>query len=441
VSEVVARNRQPTLAPPLATAAEVEAALAAAERSRREVFDAYPTDRIVTALVRAAGDWLDPSEQLRSSAIDEVARATGLHRDMVATGIDFIFSAVTADGLHRLARDRGLTANRGPRAVFYSLAGNVPGQGVPAIARALLSRSIAIVRDSERQPAISAAFRETLHRYEPALAAMVVPVAWSHRSGGSAIERAIAAAAERVELYGTDRTIHELATRYASGGSGGCELYGARVSAGLVPPAADIVPAARGFAVDVAMYEGRGCLTPHVILVEGPAERAAALADALADELAAGEARWPRARGTAEEERDRRRFIDDADLCTLAGDGRSAQRDRCLVGPAAAWCVHQSSTTSVTIGPGLRCVRVAPVADRAAAIAALDSAAPPLAAVGVACVTSPDAVTGIDDADLAAALRSAGATLVCPAGRMQAPPIDWRPDARPSHGQGVGGSQ
>ncbi|HET9062865.1 MAG TPA: acyl-CoA reductase [Candidatus Binatia bacterium] len=427
---MVARNRQQLFEPPLSTADELAAAMTAAERGRRDVVAMYSTDRIVTALARAAADWLRPDEPLRGFAIDAVARATGFHRDMIATGIDYIFSAVTADGLQRLAGAEHSARATVPGAVFYALAGNVPGQGIPAIGRALVAGSIAIVRDSERQPVITAAFRETLRRHEPALAAMVIPVAWSHRSGDRALESAVIKAAARVELYGSDRTVADLAARYRTDASGICELHGARVSAGLVPPGADLAQAARGFAVDLAMYEGRGCLTPHVILVEGAGSRASELADALGHELGACEARWPRARGTIEEECDRRRFIDDAEMRALVARSDRPNAERCLMGPSSAWCVHQSSDPTITLGPGLRCVRVAAVADRAVAIAALRAANPPLAGVGVAGTPTGGDSSGADDAALSTALRAAGATLVCPAGRMQAPPIDWRPDAR-----------
>jgi hypothetical protein len=302
----------------------------------------------------------------------------------------------------------------------------VPGQSVPAIARALLTRSIAIVRDSERQPAITAAFRETIRRHDPVLAALVLPVAWSHRRGDRSLERSVITAADRVELYGSDRTLEGLASRYRSGASVGCELHGARVSAGLVLPGADIAAAVRSFAVDIAMYEGRGCLTPHVILVEGDTERASVCADALARELAACQARWPRAHGSLEEESGRRRFIDDAEMRAIANP---AGRDRCLLGPSSAWCVYQTSEPTITLGPGLRCVRVAAVANHEAALAALRAAMPPLAGIGVAEAEPRVDATEIHDASLAAALRAAGATLVCAAGKMQAPPIDWQPDA------------
>lgn len=427
---IMAHDSQPLFEPPISTRDQLDSALRAAERCRRDVTAAYSTERIASALARAAADWLRPDEPLRCFAINEVARATGFHRDMVATGIDFIFSAVTANGLERLAQAEGEDDATGPGAVFYALAGNVPGQGVPAIARSLLTGSVAIVRDSERQPAITAAFRETLGRYEPALAAMVLPVAWSHRAGDRALESAVIEAAVRVELYGSDRTVADLAARYRADSSGVFELHGARVSAGLVAAGADVAKAARGFAVDVAMYEGRGCLTPHVILVEGDVARASALTDALGRELAACEARWPRARGSIEEERDRRRFIDDAEMSALAARSDRPDAEHCLIGPSGAWCVHQSSDPTIMLGPGLRCIRVAAVADRAAAIAALGAAKPLLAGVGVAGATGGDGTNASDDRGLSTALRTAGATLVCPAGRMQAPPVDWRPDAR-----------
>jgi len=425
---MVARTRQPLYEPQISDAEDLAAALAEAERCRRDVNASYSTERIVAAIAGAASDWLQPDEELRLLAIEQVARATGYHRDMVATGLDFIFSAVTVEGLERLAKTE---ADSRPRAIFYSLAGNVPGLGVPAVARSLLTRSIVILRDSERQPILTAAFRETLRRYDPALAAMVVPVVWSHRGGDRALERFVLEVAERVEVYGSDRTVGELAERYRAGRVARLSLHGSRVSAGLVLARADIGRAARDFAVDVTMYEGRGCLTPHLIFVEGEAARTTFFTDALARELASCEARWPRAQGSVEEETERRRFIDNAEMHTLAAPHAAGRIERFLLGEASAWCVQQTSDISVTPGPGLRCVRVAHVRGCAEAIDALGAARPSLAAVGIAGVTTHGATSRIDDTPLRDVLRGVGATLVCPAGRMQAPPIDWSPESCP----------
>jgi len=433
---MAAHPLKPLFEPPLSGIQQFAAALAEAKRRRQEVARTYSTERIIAALAVAAADWLRSDEPLRALAIEEVARTTGFHRDMVATGIDFIFSAVTVDGLERLAEMAGASA---PHAVFHSLAGNVPGQGVPVVASSLLKRSVAIIRDSERQPVITAAFRETIRRYEPALAAMVLPVTWPRRSTDRSLESAVVKAAERIELYGSDRTVGDLASRYRTGASMTCELHGARVSAGLLPATADVAQAAKAFAVDVAMYEGRGCLTPHVILVEGASSRASALADALATELSHCETRWPRARGSVDEERERRRFIDAAELRALTTKGGDVGAARCLVGPASAWCVEQAADTTIELGPGLRCVRVACVPGRNEAIAALRGATPALAGVGVASATTDSDGGEIDDPALAADLQSAGATLVGAAGRMQAPPIDWRPRGNSGSGDRTGG--
>jgi hypothetical protein len=269
---------------------------------------------------------------------------------------------------------------------------------------------------------------------------MVLPVVWSHRSGDRALERFVVEVAARVELYGSDRTVAELAARYRASGPGRCDLHGARISAGLVLARANVGRAARDFAVDVAMYEGRGCLTPHVLFVEGEAARTTLFVDALARSLAAYESRWPRTRGSVHEETERRRFIDDAEVHALGAAGPSDGVERCLLGPSSAWCVRQTSDASVTLGPGLRCVRVAPVEGLAEAIQALRAARPPLAGVGVAGATTHGAETGIDDTALQNALRRAGATLVCPAGHMQAPPIDWSPEGHPSSNEDTRGS-
>ena len=54
--------------PPLSDIEDLAAALAEAERRRREVVQTYSTDRIIAALAGAAADWLRPDEPLRALA-------------------------------------------------------------------------------------------------------------------------------------------------------------------------------------------------------------------------------------------------------------------------------------------------------------------------------------------------------------------------------------
>jgi len=394
---------------------------AVAERARSRVRADFDDARIIAALASAASGWLNPESELRRSTVRELSAATGMHPDMLAAGLEFVFGAVTEASLRDLVAREARTETRlGPGTLFYALAGNVPGQSIPPIVASLLARSVAMIRDSERQPLLTNAFCESLARLEPDLAAMIVPVAWSSRAptdDDRALEHLVIDAAARIEISGRDATVSELATRYASGSTTRVANHGTRMSVGIVDGAADLDAASEGFAVDVVMYEGRGCLTPHALLVEGPRNRARAFAERLALHLERLQTKWPRARGSLVEESTRRAFIDRAEAASLADVGSV------YVGREAAWCIRIGDDR-IGLGPGLRCVGVLPTPSRDATLAVLALATTPLAAIGLAGGDR----SGLDE--LAALLRPMGVTLVCPAGCMQAPPIRWEQDGR-----------
>jgi len=405
-------------------AGELAAALRKAESARARVIADLDDACVIAALAAAAAEWMGPDSELRRRIARELAAVTRLHADLVSTGLEFAFAAVTEDSLRELVRRERVSANRqGPAAVFYALAGNVPAQAVPPIIACLLARSVALIRDSERQPLVTEAFRESIARARPELAEMIVPVAWSSANPtkeAREIESLVVGAARRIELFGSDSTVSWLSTRYAALTPTETARHTTRLSAGIVTADADLDAAAEAFALDVVMYEGRGCLTPHVLLVEGAKSRADDFGARLAPSLRRLQDRWPRARGTLEEESSRRAWIDRSEIAHLSRDADGAL----LLGEAAEWCVSIEADEQLTLGPGLRCVTLRAAGDRDQTFRALARASTPLAAIGVAS-GDPRAI-----ADLKATLPPIGVTLVCPAGRMQAPPIHWEQDGR-----------
>ena len=402
-----------------------EQRLEQARVARRQVIEHLDDARIVATLADAARSWLDPREPLRLRTIEGLATLSGQHPGMLGAGIDMIFAAIDRDSVTGLLRSEGganeIQRRYGPEAVFYALAGNVPGQGVPPIVVSLLARSVAVIRDSARQPYLTAAFRESIACREPMLAAMIVPVFWPSAHPSSAertLERSVIESARRISLFGSDATLSALASRYAADARHRVELHATRMSVGIVDESADLKAAAEAFARDAVMYEGRGCLNPHVLVVEGASSRARDFCALLAGCLAQLEAEWPRARGTLEEESARRAYVDAAEIAALAEPERSSTR----VGARGAWCIRGGGNEAIGLGPGLRCVRVIPTPHRDATLTLLARATTPFAAVGLASASAAVLAT------LEPQVTGLGATLVCLAGRMQAPPIDWRQD-------------
>jgi hypothetical protein len=413
----------------LTTPESFRTGMARALEARGRLLASASNERLVGALCDSASQWCDSSYPARVRATKSLATSTHLHPDMLACGLDLTFGVMTRACVrallnetddpealeHAVFRQAGPSVRLlGPRVVFHSLAGNIPGLSIPVIATSLLARSVAIVRDSVRQPALTEAFLETLAEHDADAAAMIVPVSWD--AGDAAWERDVFALAERAELYGSDATLRAIRRRRSDTRT---EIVdrGTRLSLGFVPSSAPLEAAARGFAFDITMYDGLGCLTPHAVLVvDRP--RASLFAERLATSLDALEACWPRQRRAFDEEAARRSFIDACEVRCATHPGESLLR-----ASADAWVVHLSGPDQPALGPGLRCVRVIGLDTDEDALAAIAGTIEPLAGIGLA--GPPD--DGASE-HFVSRLRCSGATLICPPGRMQAPPLTWTQD-------------
>jgi hypothetical protein len=144
-----------------------------------------------------------------------------------------------------------------------------------ALVLPLLSGASVGLRPSRRQPTVAMLLRE-------AMAAEGLPVwAWSG-VGGEPVDRVVA--------YGRDETLDAMAAALPSG----VEFVGYGHGYGVAVVAADDAhdAAAEAVALDVALHDQRGCLSPQAVLVEGDAEgfagRVQRALDALAEALPKG---------------------------------------------------------------------------------------------------------------------------------------------------------
>ncbi|HYB98159.1 MAG TPA: acyl-CoA reductase [Candidatus Limnocylindrales bacterium] len=420
-------SRSGPVSVPVSTAAAMEQAIREASRARAHVIETMTTAEIIEILAAAANAWRQPHYGPRARLLSLLARDLRMPLALLDKGLEAIFGAVSERELRRmvenesenpLALDEPVECGRvarllGPRIVFHSLAGNVPGLSIPPIVSALLARSICIVRDSDRQPHLTAAFLSTLADFSRDLAAMVIPASW--RAGDMGMEKLIFEQAQRVELTGSDSTIASMVSRHPRRP---IVTRGSRVSVGVVPRQSDTDQWKDGFATDIVMYEGMGCLTPHVIFVEGDEKRGKRLARLLGIALSRYEALYPRIPREMALEARRRSFLDAAEMMAARDRDDILQRGR-----GDAFVVHYHRDAPVVIGPGLRCIVVATVEDRADLYDRLRRSHAPLAAVGLGLETDHPAYP-----DLAHSLESLGATLICAPGQMQAPPIAWAQD-------------
>ncbi len=210
---------------------------------------------------------------------------------------------------------------------------------------------------------------------------------------------------DQLWAYGSDDTLQSFALTLAPGvilhahGSG----FGIGVLAGR-PSDTALEQLLRGLALDIALFDQRGCLSPRALLVTAGPEFALEVAQKLAKELADIELRIPRGRLERQEAAEITAYRDTA---SYAGE----------LLPAGLGFVSISASPELVLPPVGRNLHVLPTRDVLGSIAALSSF-----------VTS-CAVEG--DGELRGTLeRALPGARCCKFGEMQRPPFDGPVDRR-----------
>jgi hypothetical protein len=147
------------------------------------------------------------------------------------------------------------------------LSANVFVAALRAIAIGLASSASVRVRASRREPALA----EALHGLAPELFQLVSELAPEP--------------GDHVWSYGSDDTLAEVRASLARGVW--FHQHGAGFGAVVVDASRFGVAEARAIALDTALFDQRGCLSPRVVCVVGSAAQAEAVAKSLAGELLA----------------------------------------------------------------------------------------------------------------------------------------------------------
>ncbi|HLV66049.1 MAG TPA: acyl-CoA reductase [Polyangiaceae bacterium] len=338
-------------------------------------------------LLEAARGIRDPETPLGREARARLSVSTGLS----AAGIELAISKClethpTEAELERLAA----SVESAPRA-HVLLSANVFTAAHRAIALALAASEQVFVRPSRREPEMA----RLLLRGAPGLFTLVDPL---EPEPGDALF-----------AYGSDVTLNELRAALAPG----VRLHGHGSGFGILAADAQAVAdrarreeLAQAIALDVALFDQRGCLSPRGLLLEGNAELAHALLDALARSFAELEARVPVGALAPEERAEQRR---QRAALAFAGTALAAGSGFVAIVPEAR------ALASLPVGRcfGLVCTENATEAARALA--------PAITTYGVA--GSPEL-----RARFANALPHARASAP---GRLQCPPLDGPADPRP----------
>lgn len=375
------------IATPVALRTAVDAACAA-----RRPRDAAA---IAAAIAQAAGIWAtDP--RLRA-----LAASTQLAPAMIDTVVAQVQRMLRADDLLALAAsDPPRDGDVAPGLVGHVLASNVPALALPAIAHALLVGAAVVLKSGRADQLSAPLFCEALAAVEPSLAATIVPTYWP----GGAPEWEAAAFGNANVLVGTggDATIGALTDRFGAT----LRAHGDRSSVVViasVPHGADRDALAAAIAYDTALYDQRGCLSPHTVFVAGAdAASLAHFADLLLQQMNMIAGRLPAGPSDPAARAVVRRACDDAEW-------------------AAGATVRRSPGGIVVIDS--RRELLAPIGGRTLRLHSLRRLGdlPSLLPAGrIESVGAAGDVTAI-----LPALRDLGVSRVCRPGTMQTPPIHW----------------
>ncbi len=318
----------PVLAP-----GEVRGVAARLRAAREAALLERPVASIAEALGRVGRRFLDPDDELRREAVDALPGVNGISPAMARLVVDGMARDWTEERLGRLLEaelgdpavldgfreDRRVEGRRiralGPGLSLHVSAGTVPGVSVTSLIRGLLVKSAVLVKPGRGDAVLPVLFARGLREEDPELSGAVAVTYWP--GGEAAAEDEALEEADLVVAYGSDATLAGLRGRCPP--TSRFVAYRHRLSFAMLgrdalagPESASDVAGRAARAV--AVFDQRGCVSPHLAYVErggavDPEEWARELAGALErleEELPSGPLRSSEAsgiqqvRGTAE---------------------------------------------------------------------------------------------------------------------------------------------
>jgi acyl-CoA reductase-like NAD-dependent aldehyde dehydrogenase len=381
-----------------------------------------PVAQILGSLDRVLARWLDPLDPIRQEAEARLEAMTGLAPVMLRRGLDDMIRRAQGIG-ELLDQDLGsrealdgfvgrapgiLSRAWGPGLLTCVFSGNVPGIPAFDLALGLALKSACLVRPASGEPVFAELFARSLLEEDELLGRCVAVHRWGY-DDASAYSQAGA-----VLAYGSDETVAAIRRQVAPGVR--FLGHGHKISFALVARDFASMETARHLALDVAMYDQQGCVSPHMAFVERGGELSPqGFALACAEALAVLEGEMPRARLSQGEALALRSARDEAEFTA----------DHFIGSPGdLAWAVAYYEAPAFLPSPLNRLLRTYGVDDLAEVAGVVAPYRGYLQTVALAG----------DRGDVVEALSRLGVSRVCPVGRAQQPGALWRHDGRPTAG-------
>lgn len=360
------------------------------------------------AVTAAARRFLDRGDPLRRRALDALPALTGFSTEMMEEALPRLFVPLAEQAL------LGVTSRFSSPAVGLLgivSAGNLPGVALAKTALALTAGSACLVKTAAGEPLLSVLFAEALSEVHPALASLLAVLWWE--GGAAACEDAFLRGVDSIVAYGSDHAVAALEAR------AGRKVvpYGHKLSVAVVRLAGACEPPslAAAAALDVALYDQLGCLSPQCLYtIGGSSEQCAAFVEHLVGALDRLDRRLPPGAVTEAEAGAIRRLCDEYEWRALGGE-------RVSLRGGVRWAVIDDPTAGFRPSPLHRMAIVRRLETLEELPAALGEWLPHVESVGIGPWPDPGA---------AAMLAARGIPRVAPLGGMQSPDLGWRQGGR-----------
>ena len=380
-----------------------------------ELFD-FPFEDNIDLLSAFVTEWSKGDGPIRSALQANLPEATGFHAETVKKGLAVAWDGFNGTDLwecveRELLKPLRTSSPRGFRRTTIVLAGSLPMPAWHGILLPLALRSRVYVKPSRHDPVSARMFLKALAQTSP-IHAEAVEIA--PNDDRKSLEKEIGQS-ECVVVYGTNETIELIRNQLPANKR--LVSYGHRISCGVVgkiKAAQDLQEAATSLALDIALWDQLGCLSPVEVFVQnGTIDD---LADELANQLESAENKWPKGQR------------DDLATVALAGAISDAEfraaanpRTRTLVGSNYEWAVVRESDNRPRPNPLNRFIRLRPfdnLSDLANALAPMSR--------HLACIGISDSFA--QNLEAIEVISSARPSRICRLGQMQSPPFSWHHD-------------
>ncbi|MCH9650512.1 MAG: hypothetical protein K0U98_19920 [Deltaproteobacteria bacterium] len=357
-----------------------------------------PLSRTEEAWNDTAAAFLDSESSERRALTPLLEAVCGLSPQGLEAGLGAILGGVQQIQAREIFRQAEEAPAGDSSPLLVILAGNLPALAVQPLLPALATGRPILLKSSSSEPFFAAAFAAALASREPLLGHAMAAMTWP--GGQSSLEEVALEGCGKVIAYGEADTMADLRRRSKAP----LVCLGPRLSIAVLGPGSDPKRVAPGLARDIALFDQRGCLSIQAIFTTGSATE---LAENLAKSLGEAARSWPPGAVSLTESASVRQVRTEAQMRGLICYHLDSREGSVIIEPEA----------SLLPSPGLRTVRVYPLADLADLPSLLSPWRDRLQGV---------ALSGEVSDGLKTTLTKLGVSHFAAPGKLQQPEASWR---------------